>query len=479
MSKLLSAIEDETNVAFTENGALSNATTKSNVLNFFALGGAMRAREDSEIESMFSLALAEDELLALKTLFYLRDIRGGQGERRTFRVIINFLARVHPEVLRQNLDHIVEYGRWDDMLTLLDTPLEQEVLERFATQLGADLKSKTPSLLAKWLPSVNASSAATKRYAHKVMNHIEWTSKTYRKNLSHLRSLLDVVEKKTCANQWSEINYEHVPSRAGLMYSKAFSKHDATRYVKYLEDVKKGDKKINASTLYPYDIVEKCLEGNAPDNVDVLWNALPDYCADNPSTNGIVVADVSGSMHGRPMAVSVSLAMYFAERNEGLFKDSFITFSESPSIQKVQGHDIQAKVRNLEQTAWGFNTDLQAVFNLVLNTAVKNKMAKAEMPNVIYIISDMQFDQACSNNEKSNFAVVKDKYEGAGYKMPKLVFWNVNATANEVPVTKDEINTVLVSGCSPVIFKTVMSGTSPYKVMLSTLNQERYSVVTV
>lgn len=479
MSKLINAIEDETNVALTENGAISKRTTKSEVLDLFARGGALRTSSEHEICQIFSRALAEDELLAMKCLFYLRDIRGGQGERRTFRVIINFLAKNHPAVLRKNLHLVSEYGRWDDLLCLLDTKLEGVILQMLTDKLQEDIGADYPSLLAKWLPSINTSSADSRRYAHKIREFLGWDNKTYRKTLSELRKKIDVIERKLCANEWDKINYENVPSRASLIYSNAFRKHDPVRYNEYISAVAKGEKKINASTLYPHDIVERVWNTDSDSTMDALWNALPDYCADNPASRGIVVADVSASMSGMPIQVSIALAIYFAERNEGIFKDNFITFSHNPTLQKVMGHDIAAKVRNLNNADWDMNTDLQRVFDLILGTACENKIPKSEMPDAIYIISDMQFDQACIQNSESNFEAIERKYKAAGYKRPKLVFWNVRAANEEIPVTKDQIDTVLVSGCSPTIFKTVMNGTTPYEVMVSTLNQDRYKAITV
>lgn len=484
MNKLITAIENETNVAYTDNAAKSLRTSKSDVLDFFALGGAMRKRSEDDINKMFSLAYAEDKLLALKTAAYLRDIRGGQGERRTFRTILKFMGQNYPKVVRKNLQAFVDYGRWDDLFVLFGTELETDVLKMIEDQFNKDIVSNEGiSLLGKWLPSENTSSKVTKERARKVREYLELTPRQYRKHLSALREKLRIVERDMCAKNWENINYETVPSRASLIYRKAFGKHDADRYSQYLTDVENGAKEIKATTLYPYDIVERALRmsyGDGQDRtLDAQWKALPDYCKDNPNPKGLVVADVSGSMSGRPITISISLAIYLAERNKGVFQNTFITFSAAPELQKIKGDTIVDKCRNLSQAHWDMNTDVQAVFNLILNTALKNKIKQSDMPDCLYIISDMQFDQACSNNDKTNFQVVAEKYKNSGYKMPKLVFWNVNAFNTELPVSKDEINTVLVSGASPTIFKTVLSGTTPYEVMLSTLNQERYSKLAI
>lgn len=483
MNTLIKAIENETNWTVTENNAVTPRTTKSAVLDFFSLGGAMRNRDANSINQVFSLAFAEDRLLALKCLAYLRDIRGGQGERKTFRTVLNFLGQNYPEIVSKNLKAFVEYGRWDDLFVLFNTPVQEDVLKLVKTQLNKDLKAgkeDSISLISKWLPSENTSSKETVAQAKIVRKFLKWDSKKYRKVLSTLRKKIDIVERKMCANQWGKIDYPAVPSRASLIYRKAFGKHDQERYAKYLSNVEKGKEKINASTLYPYDIVERAFTSYSTDKtLDLQWKALPDYCKDNPNSRGIVVADVSGSMTGRPMNVAISLAMYFAERNQGVFKDCFITFSANPQLQKVSGKDICEKVRNLSNADWGMNTNVQAVFDLILNTALKNKIKESEMPNAIYIISDFQFDQATTCNSKDNYHVIREKYAQAGYKVPVLIFWNVRGDNNNQPVTRDEIGARLVSGCSPVIFKTVLSGATPYETMLNTLNQKRYNLVKV
>lgn len=481
MNTLINAIENETNVTLTENLAITPKTTKSDLLDFFANGAALRNKNNEEVERFFSLAFSEDKLLALKCLCYIRDIRGGQGERKTFRTLLNYLGRNYPELTKKNLKNFIEYGRWDDLYSLLNTPTEEDVLKLIKTQLNKDIKAEEDnlSLLAKWLPSSNTSSNETRKQAYKTRSFLGLTEKEYRLTLSSLRKKIDIVERKMCSQKWNKINYSSVPSRATLIYRKAFAKHDSERYSKWQSDVEKGKKEIKASTLYPYDIVERAFSADNTDKtLDLQWKALPDYCENSPNKNGIVVADVSGSMSGRPMSVSISLAMYFAEKNKGAFKDYFITFTTSPELVKVKGDTIVEKVKNLQNANWGGNTNIQAVFDLILNTAIKNSVKQNEMPNVIYIVSDMQFDQATTSNSQSNFEVIKQKYQNNGYKMPKLVFWNVRASSG-FPVIKDEINTVLVSGCSPVIFKTVLSGENPYQVMINTLNQKRYSLVKI
>jgi len=478
MNALLNAIENKQNITTTENGAAALKSTLKHTVDFFGLGAALRTREEADVIGLFSKAFAEDPLLAVKTLFYIRDVRGGQGERKTFRTIFNWLSKEYPEVAIKNLENVVEFGRWDDLYSTRGTKVWQNnVLPMIKSEW---FREGTPSLFAKWMPSNNTSSKETRTIAEEIRSFLGISPRTYRKTLSQKRSELDIVERKMCSNNWSEINYKGVPSKAALNYKDAFEKHDHVRYQQFIQDVKSGKTTINSGTLYPYDIVEKCFAGDESTTLDVLWNSLPDY-TNNDNSNGIVVCDVSGSMSGRPMAVAISLAMYISERNKGQFKDHFITFSETPTLQKVIGNNIREKVRNLQSADWGMSTNLESVFNLVLDSAVENNVPQSEMPSKVYIISDMEINQACQHPDKTIFQNIDAAYKSAGYERPELIFWNVNARNTHVPVRFDEAGTCLVSGCSPSILTSLLSGKiiSPEQVMLDTINVKRYDSVTV
>jgi len=475
---LWNSMKDETNYTRTENAALTLKSTQSKVLDLFSMGGALRTRKQDEVEQMISQALAEDFNLGLKCLFYLRDIRGGQGERRTFRTGLDILSKYYPKEAQKIVSLIPEYGRWDDILSLEGVDIKNFLLK----QISNDHDSENPSLLAKWLPSENASSKKTKALARALRKYLGLSSKNYRMILSSLRSDLNLVETQMSENLWNTINYSHVPSKANLKYKSAFMKHDEPRYTKFLESVEKGEVKINASTLFPYEIIRDVRKGKSDKALDVLWNNLPDYV--RKDDKGIVVADVSGSMgwsnEGLPMNVSISLAMYFAERNVGPFANKFITFSGRPELQDVMGNTLSQKVKNLENAHWQQNTNLQAVFDLILNTAKQNNVSQEDLPKTIYIVSDMEFDSATSSwgeREQTNFEAIKQKYTDAGYEMPVLVFWNVDSRQKNVPVKQDENGVILVSGCSPSIFKMVMEKTTPYKFMLKVLNSDRYKLI--
>jgi hypothetical protein len=489
VNPLLGAMTNNTNVAQTSNGAASLASSLSKTVDFFAKGAALRAATEANVVAAFAAAFAEDRLTAVKTIFYFRDVRNGQGERQTFLRILKYLGNNYPDVARLNLKLIPEFGRWDDLYAFDGTPVEADAYALFAEQIKQDVanlnEGKPISLLAKWLKSINTSSHESRRLGYKTMKAFGVTPKQYRQALAKLRAKIDVIEVKLAGKRFDEIKYDAVPSRASLLYRKAFNKRDGARYRAYLGKVEKGEAKINATVLYPYDIIKPIEVGRETDptslrTLDLQWKNQTDWLAGNPH-KGLVVCDTSGSMHGQPILVSVSLAIYFAERNVGPFQDHFITFSNSPTLQRIYGESIAEKVRGLNRNGWDMNTDLQAVFNLILNTAVSNRVKQKDMVDVLYIVSDMQFDAAMGSRQVTNFEVIRQKYAAAGYVMPKLVFWNVNATGGDSPVKYDQNGTALVSGCSPSILKSVLSSKqfTPIDIMLETLNHPRYSGIRV
>jgi hypothetical protein len=447
----------------TENNAVTYSTSNSKILDFFAMGGALRKRNNEQIEKMISQALGEDFLLGVKCLFHIRDIREGQGERRTFRIGLKVLSENYPEETLKLLPLIAHYGRFDDILSVENINIKDYILSEL---------NKDNSLIFKWMPSCNAGNKS-KLKAKALRKYLGLKEVEYRKMLSKGRKKLDLVETKMTEKKYNEIDYSKVPSKANLFHHKSFYKHDADRYKKYLESVVKGENKINTKTLYPYEIVAKVNKQN-DETLEVLWRMLPDY---TNNENAIVVADVSGSMRGRPLDVSTSLALYFAERNEGLFHNKFITFSERPELQEIIGNNLHQKILNLENAHWEMNTNLQAVFDLILNTAVKNKIAEDEMPRTIYIISDMEFDEANRSNTSTNFENIKVNYKKNGYDLPQIVFWNVDSRNNNLPVKENEDGVLLISGSSPIVFKTVMDKCKPIDYMNKVLNSKRYEII--
>lgn len=474
MNKLLNGLTVDTNkTAYTANGALSNVSSLDKVLDFYYHASASRGQDNSKL---FASAWRENSKLAVKAAFYTRDVRGGQGERETFRQVLRWLYKNDRATFDRIVPLVPVYGRWDDILEFVDSPV---VVNLVRSMLWNDRDSEHPSLLAKWMPSANVSSEKTQKLAMKWMLALGLSPRLYRKLLVSLRNKIVLVESLMSAKAFDKIDYEHVPSNASKLYRKAFSKRDADRYVAYLESVKKGEKKINAATLYPYEIVGKYLNGSdRDDTLEALWSALPDY-VEGSKVNATVVADVSGSMSGRPMEVSISLAMYFAERSNGPFKNHFMTFSHRPTLQRLVGTTVYDRVKELSQADWEMNTNIQAVFDLVLATAVKNNVPQDEMLTHVFIVSDMQFDSPYVSGNATNFEVIKRKFAAHGYAMPILVFWNVNSFNKETPVTKNEKGVFLVSGASPSIFKAALNtrATTPYELMLDVLNSDRYAPI--
>lgn len=486
---MLEHLKNEFNETQTQNGAVAYVSTQSNVLDLFSMGGAFRNHSDEEIAQLFSKAFSENPLLAMKTLFYLRDIKGGQGERRFFRVSLKHLALHNKEALRKNLHLVPQFGRWDDLWVLLETGLKDDVAKLVKKQLIADKKAERPSLLAKWMPSENASSQVTKKNAKILRKAYGVTPKQYRKLLSELRNRINIVETKLTEKNYSDIEYDKLPSRAGLIYRGAFYRNDGERYSEFLDSLTKGEVEVNAGTLYPNDIVGKIL-GNSwysrpqlsEQDIQLFegqWNNLTDYIGENKE-DSLVMADVSGSMTGTPMNVAISLAMYIAERNKGVFKDYFMTFTDNPSLVKIQGSNIVDKVTNIKARV-GYSTDIQKALQTVLDTAVKNNLRNDQVIKKLYIISDMQFDDySISGNSVHIFKEMKQRFNDNGYDFPNIVFWNVNAYDNQ-PMTMNAQGVQLVSGFSPSIMEQLLNadGKTPYDFMLEVIDSERYKEVTV
>jgi hypothetical protein len=466
-NKFLDAMFVNTSKGVTENGAVTFIRSGSLLLDFYAQAGAMRNNPDKALE-LFTKAYAEDKEKAIRVLFYLRDVRGGQGERDLFRKCLQWLGDNDIKVFEKIIGYVSEYGRWDDIF--FDN---EKCFDLISKQLKLDAESKTPSLLAKWLPTINASSKTTRAKAKFISSKLGISDIAYRKLVRGIRKNIKAVEETMSARKWSEINYSAVPSQASRIYKNAFKKHDEARYDSFIEKAEKGEVKINASTLYPYQIYNS-VQSDYSATLEALWKQLPDYTR---GKNALVVADVSGSMSGDPMSVSVSLALYFAERNKGLFNNHFITFSGTPRLQRIVGKNLRDKMSSIEKAEWQQNTDVVAVFKLILSTAIKNKLLADEMPETIYIVSDMQFDNCAEYH--TPYEVIKDAYANNGYKVPNIVFWNVNASGDNLPVQKDEIGVVLVSGFSPVVFKIAVENKTPLQIMLDTINSERYAKIKI
>lgn len=508
----MSAIRNELNNTkqTTENGAIGYRTTGKKLLDLNFSVASLRGASEQTIINKFMDAYWEDPVVAIKWLFYTRDCREGLGERRLFRVVLKHLAQEKPEVIKAVFSFAPIYGRYDDLWCLLDTDLKKDVIDAVGEQLGEDIRNmrdgKSVSLCAKWLPSENASSKETKRYATIIRKGIDMTSRNYRKMLSDLRKHIQVVECKMSAKQWNEIDYEAVPSRANLIYNNAFLRNDEERRRAYLGALEKGEAKINAGTLFPHDIVHKYTTGgyysclNSYDAaLEGMWKALPNTVKGNGNT--LVVADGSGSMTSKvggntgvtALDVANALAIYFAERASGEFKDKYITFSERPQfVDFGSAKSLRDKIGIALRHNEVANTNIEAVFDLILTTAVNNRMAQEDIPTNILIISDMEFDScATTSTTRSSgwysyreaptatlFEAIAKKYAAYGYKLPRLVFWNVNSRTGTIPVKENDLGVALVSGFSVNIVNMVMSNElDPYECLLDVLNVERYQAI--
>ena len=483
---MLEHLKNEANRTYTENGAVTYATTYSDCLDLFATIGALRSSNEQEIISRFVRAFTEDPNLALKTLFFARDVRGGLGERKVFRVCLQWLAHNAPASVKKNIPYVAEFGRWDDLLSLLGTPCEKDAMLLIKKQLEADLESMDMgddvSLLAKWLPSVNASNAQTVQYAKKIARFLGMTDATYRKTLVKLREHIRIIENSLREKDYS-FDYSKQPSKAMFKYRKAFYRNDGERYGEFLGKVSRGEAQLHTGTLTPYEIIKPFFYEHVGDQeasaIDATWNAQEDFTRDE---NALVVIDGSGSMYSRtdpmPATVALSLGIYYAERNTGAFHNHFITFSERPQLVEIKGETILEKVRYCHDYNEVANTNIQKVFELILRTAVKNNVPQSEMPSTLYIISDMEFDCCARGAELTNFEYAKKIFAEAGYDLPRVVFWNVQSRNKQQPVTQNEQGVALVSGCSPRIFSMLKSGTlSPLGYMLDILGAERYEKI--
>lgn len=481
---MLQFLKNAMNRTFTENGAVTLRTSGSDCLDLFASIGALRAQSDTEIADRFLRAYAEDPDLAMKILFYARDIRGGLGERAVFRTLLRWLAEHEKASLIRNLPYIAEYGRWDDILVLLDIPAREEAESLLRRQFLADMQALEEggqvSLLGKWLPSVNASNAETVRMAKQLARAFGMNDARYRRALSALRAQIRIIENNLRERDYT-FDYARQPSGAMFKYRRAFVRCDHDRYQDFMAQVRTGGASLHTGTLMPYQIVAAAYRAgeNEREALDVTWNALEDFTR---GENAIVVADGSGSMYWggdpAPATVAQSLAIYFAERNTGAFHNHFITFSMSPQLVEIRGRDIVEKVRYCRSFNEVANTDLAAVFDLILRTAVANRVPQRDLPPTLYIVSDMEFDACAHGASQTNFEHAQAMYRRHGYRLPRVVFWNVQSRNRQQPVRMNERGVALVSGCTPRIFSQVMSGEmDPYANMMNIVGGDRYRVI--
>lgn len=478
MTTFLKALQ--TNDSQTENGMVTNSSSLNHCVDLFFQIGAMRGQDKTRLINAFTKAFGENPLNAMRLLFWARDIRGGAGERQIFRDIVEYLAVNRTETLGKNLNLISEFGRWDDLLVLVGTPLEDKALKL----IGKALADKN-GLCAKWMPRPNVDNRDKKRWANALRKSLGLSPKQYRKLLVDNSN---TVEQLMCSKEWGKIEYSKLPSKAMSDLMKAFSKNDLARFQEYLASVNKGEAKINAGAVYPYDIVKSLKQGNTQ-GANAQWNALPNYLEGNNELF-LPVVDVSGSMECAAgnnanvtcMDVAISLGLYISERNEGAFKDAFVTFSSNPTLQVLSGN-LNERYNQLSRADWAMSTDIEAVFRLILTKAKSSNVPQNEMPTIILILSDMEFNSGTRGNWNLTAQQMFEKmYAEAGYQMPSVVYWNIQSrNDNNKPVHFDKEGTALVSGFSPSLLTSLLAGKemTPISMMLSVIDSERYSQVTI
>ena len=493
----LESLKTEANYTRTLNGALTHGSTGDACLDFFAVAGGMRYRKRNDQITLFDRAYIETPELAAKLLFHLRDIRGGMGERTLFRTLLRHVAFAWPETAKKNVKYIAEFGRWDDLLCLLGTPVEKEAVRVIKLQLADDMAALKKrelgdedahiSLLAKWLPSDNTSSPKTRAAARKLIQALGMDSREYRAMLTSLRARIGLVERTLTKKQPGKVNYEAVPAQAMLKYRCAFANKDGSRFGNYLKEVKKGSRRIHTETLFPYEVLRPFFNNDWCSVTDpkgmaaleALWNCLPGEIG---SQNAISVVDTSGSMYWaeklKPALISQAMGLYCAERCPGVFHNHLITFESTPHLMEIHGNTLRDKLRYIGSLPVGGSTNLEGVFDLILSTALSAHAKQEEMPAVLYIFSDMEFNCAMRNADKTVYEACKAKIEAHGYQMPAVVFHNVNSWQMQAPVTAHTRGAALQSGASTHALKEKFDGNiTPMDHMLRVLNGERYSMI--
>ena len=527
------------NLTFTENGANALKSTTSAVLDLFVKAPSMLKPNDDDIEELKSLirsAIEEDPQLTLKCIFYLGDIREGAGVRKVFTESIRLLAKEYPKMLKFVLPQIPEFSRWDVLVkALIYTDFEDALTGIIKYQLETDLESTTPSLCAKWLPSPSSSSKNTRKLGRRLSHLLNFSGKKltgdpdidkeikkedniiFSKILTRLRKDLNIVEHYIATIDYDKIDYSKVPSVALNRYQSLFLKYDNARFMKWVYEAAEGKAKINSKRLYPFEIIKNILDNSLHSSyirsqnrismtkaalVDAQWKNMEDVI-EGKELNWLVMADVSGSMEDYdniPIATSIATAIYCAEKTQGVFHNKFMTFSKKPEIVDIKGDTICEKVENAYRANWGFNTDLEKAFDLILEVAVNNKLKQEELPQTLLIISDMEFDEARgqyyyhdNEDSKTLFKEIQEKFNKYGYEMPTCVFWNVNADV-KFPVDSEEKGCILLSGYSNNNFRALLGAdliqeephlidttekvtVTPYESMVSILNSERYEKI--
>ena len=478
----------------TTNGMFALNTTGNALLDLYASIGALRSADEQRIKTLFAEAWKEDPLFATKIVFYARDIRGGNmlGERQVFRTLLRYMAVMHPEAVRPNLDLIGVYGRYDDLYCLMDTPLEADMWKTMKAQFEADRKAMAEgenvsvSLLAKWIKTADSKQKATRELGITTALKLGYTVYAFKRIVRDLRKRIGVIEQLISNNRWDEVQYPTVPSRAMKLYRKAFERHDGTRFGEFTQKALRGEEKIHSAVLYPYDIIAGMTECTwsgvkikQDDVLEAQWRQLPDYVP--AGTNAMVIADTSGSMFGRPIQTALGLAVYFAERNTGAYNGLFMSFSGNSTVHRLKGETLAQKLQSINMSDWGSNTNIEAALEHILEIANQNHVPADGMPKSLIIISDMQFDEATSFMQWTFYDHMEKRFAENGYQIPNIVFWNANSPRDTFHADANRKGVQLVSGQSAGAFRNVIAqaGMNPVEAMCDVINSERYAAITI
>lgn len=461
VNPLVNSFQVNQNQTQTENGCQTYVSSLDANLDLFYMLGVTSG---VDIESMFSKAFSEDKAIAVRVLQHARDCRGGKGRRDVYIKLFKQLITMDKSLAVKVLNNAANIGRFKDIFEMaFNTVLEKDALKLLSSELN-----KGNSNCAKWCPRKGED-------ANKLRKWMKLTPKEYRAMLVKLTSAMGVVEQKMCANEWHAINYSAVPSIAAMRYQSAFNKHDEVGYSAFKEKLKTGEVTVNSDTIWPHQLVENVrLQKGDAEVLDAQWNALPNYC--QSKENMLALVDVSGSMESNGvMHMAIALGLYLAERTQGAFNKHFLTFSDTPYLDTVKGVNLTEKVRNMANAHWSGSTDIEKAFDVMLKNAVKWQIPAKDMPSILVILSDMEFNKA-TIADQTMFERVAEMYANAGYALPKIIFWNLCARAHKVPVNKNAQNVALVGGFSPSIMKSVLNADdfSPVKIMIDTVMSDRY-----
>lgn len=475
MNQFANQVVLSANRTFTENGAATLKSSTNTVLDLFYTIGASRGKD---IIPLFEKAVAEDRELAVRVALWARDVRQGAGERQLFRDILRYLEANDFEMFKRVVLKVPELGRWDDMLAAQTKEGFAYVAEVYFNGIMEEYAKFGSSTASKWAPRKG-------EVANRLRKEWTMTPKEFRK---FIVSSSQTVEQLMCSKDFASIELPKVPSLAMARYTKAFNKHIPEKFLAYKEALKSGEAKVNASAVYPYDVI-KTVDHGDKELANEQWKALPNYLGEDFV---LPMIDVSGSMSqalGKTlnvMDVAVALGLYVADKQTGPFAGLSLTFSANPTFQNYRNDATLAdKVYNCRNAEWGMNTDIQKAFEAILELAIRGKVPQSDMPKYLLVLSDMEFDEATRTYGHSGVASTDTMFETAGklfkyagYELPNIVFWNLASRNKTVPVTFDQRGTALVSGFSPSIMKAVLGANlqnfNPINIMLDTINNTRY-----